>query len=322
MTTIYQTATRREAERFRYWSSLMCRTFAPAHGHVEDAEGFDARFTVSELGETTVCTVSAPKQFWERTRQHVRRAPRDDFQFTQLLSGRGVLRQDGRELILRPGMMSVYDVNRPYTYEVDGDALFVKLPRRSLIERIGETPCACAVAVEADDGVTTWASDVIRQASNLDTFDSVRTASLVGSSVLSAVAALLDKPPASPSCIPGIDEPHSLLSRVCAFVQAHLSDPGLSLASIARAQGLSERSLNRLFAILDITPMRCVLQQRLAMSRRALEQDGAARITDVAYSCGFSDLSHFSRVFKKTYLITPQQHVASVRSHLRQPVHS
>lgn len=313
MTTIYQTATRRQAERFRYWSSLMCRTFAPAHGHVEDAEGFDARFAVSELGETTVCTVSAPKQFWERTRQHVRSAPRDDFQFTQLLTGQGVLRQDGRELILRPGMMSVYDVNRPYTYEVDGDALFVKLPRKSLIERIGDTPPGCAVAVDSDGAVATWASGVVRQAAVLDSFGSSEAAGLIGSSVLSAVAALLSKRPAALRSAPDAGESNSILSRVCAYIQTHLSDPDLCLTSIARAQGLSERTLNRLFVILGVTPMRWVLQQRLALSRRALEQDGVVRITDIAFSHGFNDLSHFSRIFKKAYSVTPQQHAVAVR---------
>lgn len=320
MTTVYQTATRQQGERFRYWSGLMCRTFAPAHGSIEDTDDFDARFTVSELGATTVCTVSAPKQFWERTRQHVRRAPRDEFLFTQLLSGRGLLRQDGKELILRPGTMSLYDVNRPYTYEVGGDVLFVKLPRRSVIERLGDEPRACATAIGSDAAVAAWASGVVQQAASLDALDSTRTAELVGDSVLSAVAAVLHGRPQRDMTANAVEHP-SLLSRVCAYVQSRLDDPNLSLASIALAQGLSERSLNRLFAYLGTTPMRWVLQQRLALSRQALEQDPAVRVTDVAFSCGFNDLSHFSRVFKKVYAVTPQQHAAAARGESRGSEH-
>lgn len=319
MTTVYQTATREQRQRFRYWSSLMCRTFAPAHGSVDDTDDFDARFTVSELGATTICTVSAPKQFWERTAQHVRRSPRDEFLFTQLLAGRGVLRQNGKELVLRPGTMAVYDVNRPYTYEVDGDVLFVKLPRRNLIERINTEPLACATAIRADAGVAAWASGVVQQAATLDSMPSGRTAELVGDSVICALAGLLSRAPDGGTQT-STDAP-SLLSRICTHIQTQIGDPHLSLASIARAQGVSERSLHRLFASLGTTPMRWLLQQRLALSHRALREDHRARITDVAFTHGFNDLSHFSRVFKKRYAVTPQQLAAAARCGLNEASH-
>ncbi|MGQ0700125.1 MAG: helix-turn-helix domain-containing protein [Panacagrimonas sp.] len=313
MTTVYQTASLQRGQRFRYWSALMCRTFAPAHGSLGDNGDFDARITVSELGLTTVCSVSAPQQFWERTRQHVRRAPRDEFLFTQLVSGHGVLRQDGKELILRPGTMSFYDVNRPYTYEVGGEVLFVKLPRQRLMDRMSEAPLGCATAVGAEGSLAAWASGLVRRAATLDAPDSARTAELIGDSVLSAVAAVLSQQEPDREAPPQTADTPSELSRACAYIRSRLGDAQLSLASIAHAQQLSERSLYRLFADLGTTPMRWVLQQRLALSRHALEQDCSARVTDVAFAHGFNDLSHFSRVFKKTYAVTPQQVTAASR---------
>lgn len=321
MTTVYEMASRRQAERFRYWSGLMCRTFAPAHGHILDAKDFDARFTVSELGAATVCTISAPRQCWERTRQHVRRAPRDEFIFTQLLSGCGTLRQDGKELILRPGTMSLYDVSRPYSYEVAGDVLFVKIPRARLLEQVGEEPSSCAVPVVADAAVADWTSGVIRQAAELDSIGPTRSAGLIGTSVLSAIAALLVDHQSRVSSTPIDGATKPLLNRVCAHIEAHLGDSNLTLNSIARAQGLSERSLNRLFGALGTTPMRWVLQQRLAMSRRKLELDCGARVTDVAFAYGFNDLSHFSRVFKKMFAISPQRLAAETRAKMNRSGH-
>lgn len=312
MTTVYRTATREHAKRFRYWSALMCRTFAPAHGSVEDADDFDARFTVSELGATTVCTVSAPKQFWERTRQHVRRAPRDEFLFTQLLSGRGVLRQGSAELILHPGTMSVYDVNRPYSYEVGGEVVFVKLPRRPLLDRLGMKAPTCATAIEADSALRQWVSGLVCQAATLDHLSGAHTADCVGNSVISAVSSLLHAAPGASVAQAAMDAP--LLARVCAYIESRIGEPQLSPAAIARAQCLSERSLHRLFAQIGTTPMRWVLQQRLRLSRRALEQDRRARITDVAFSYGFNDLSHFSRVFKKAFSMSPGQLAAAART--------
>jgi AraC-like DNA-binding protein len=97
------------------------------------------------------------------------------------------------------------------------------------------------------------------------------------------------------------------LDRVRAYIRAHLDDPSLSLLVIADALQVSPRTLNRLFAPIGTTPMRWVMRERLALGLRTLQQKPARRVTDVAFDCGFSDLSHFSRLFKKEFGLSPHQ---------------
>jgi AraC-like DNA-binding protein len=223
-----------------------------------------------------------------------------------------VLRQGGAELILHPGTMSVYDVNRPYSYEVGGEVLFVKLPRRPLLDRLGTQTPPCASAIEADSGLRQWVSGLVRQAATLEHLPGEHTADCVGDSVIAAVSSLLHATPGAPVAQAAMDAP--LLARVCAYIESRIGEPELSPAAIAQAQCLSERSLHRLFAQIGTTPMRWVLQQRLRLSRRALEQDRQARVTDVAFAYGFNDLSHFSRAFKKAFSLSPGQLAAAART--------
>ncbi|WP_366518901.1 helix-turn-helix domain-containing protein [Panacagrimonas perspica] len=48
---------------------------------------------------------------------------------------------------------------------------------------------------------------------------------------------------------------------------------------------------------------------------------GIGVVTDVAFAFGFNDLSHFSRVFKKAFTVSPQRFAADVRSRISRPEH-
>jgi AraC-like DNA-binding protein len=50
------------------------------------------------------------------------------------------------------------------------------------------------------------------------------------------------------------------------------------------------------------------MNERLAAARRALADPGldALKISEIAYRCGFSDLSYFNRAFRQKYGETPK----------------
>ena len=100
---------------------------------------------------------------------------------------------------------------------------------------------------------------------------------------------------------------------------AHLHRAELDIDTIAKAQNVSPRTLNRLFATDGTTPIRWLWQQRLDASYKALAEGHVTQVTDAAMSFGFTDMSHFSRVFKKTFGTSPapsQAEVVTVAAHL------
>jgi AraC-like DNA-binding protein len=99
----------------------------------------------------------------------------------------------------------------------------------------------------------------------------------------------------------------ALLELMKADVLRHLDNSHLTIETVARANGLSPRQAQRLFASAGTTFTEFVLEQRLLLSRQLLLADGTRRrkISDIAFSSGFNDLSYFHRSFKKRFGATP-----------------
>lgn len=92
-------------------------------------------------------------------------------------------------------------------------------------------------------------------------------------------------------------------------IQERLGDPELSLALIAKVNGISERYVQALLEEQDTSLTDYVLEQRLALAHRLLSNPmhRQRRISDIAYGAGFSDLSHFNRSFRRRYGRTPSE---------------
>jgi AraC-like DNA-binding protein len=97
------------------------------------------------------------------------------------------------------------------------------------------------------------------------------------------------------------------LNLLKADVLRNLDRAGLAIESVARANGLSTRQVQRMFALAGTTFTEFVLDQRLQFARRLLLQaSGRTRkVSDVAFTVGFNDLSYFHRAFKKRFGVTP-----------------
>jgi AraC-like DNA-binding protein len=91
-------------------------------------------------------------------------------------------------------------------------------------------------------------------------------------------------------------------------IAAHFHDPGLSLELVARCQGISPRYLQRLMASSRTSFTGHVNELRLQRAFTLLIEphDSARRISDVALEVGFSDISHFNRLFRARFGDSPR----------------
>ena len=88
------------------------------------------------------------------------------------------------------------------------------------------------------------------------------------------------------------------------WIDAHAHTP-LDLDTIAAAAGLSPFHFLRLFArVLGVTPHQYLVRTRLRRAARLLAEDGRP-VTDVAFDCGFNDLSNFVRTFHRAAGVSP-----------------
>ena len=93
------------------------------------------------------------------------------------------------------------------------------------------------------------------------------------------------------------------------MINLKFGEPDLTPGEIARDIGVSSRMLARVFAANSETIMRRVFDERVRQAARLLAAPGSAdrSVTDIAFACGFNDLSHFGRMFTGKMGMTPSQ---------------
>jgi AraC-like DNA-binding protein len=95
------------------------------------------------------------------------------------------------------------------------------------------------------------------------------------------------------------------------FIEAHIH-ADFTLADLERATGHDRWQLSRDFrAMFGTSPYRYLMLRRLDRARDMMRANGT--IAEAAHACGFSDQSHFGRLFKKTFGQTPKAWLTMVR---------
>ena len=95
-----------------------------------------------------------------------------------------------------------------------------------------------------------------------------------------------------------------------AAIDARLADPALDATAVAAAAGVSVRYANAVLAEESMSIVRLIQAMRLARCRRALEDPSQRhrRVSEIADSWGFSDMTHFGRKFKAAYGSLPSEY--------------
>jgi AraC-like DNA-binding protein len=98
------------------------------------------------------------------------------------------------------------------------------------------------------------------------------------------------------------------LRIVLDHIASHCSDPELSLSKVAQSLQISTRYLQRLLKTSETSFTAHVAELRLkhAFMLLAAQDPSDVRICDIALRAGFSDISHFNRLFRSRFGDTPK----------------
>lgn len=123
----------------------------------------------------------------------------------------------------------------------------------------------------------------------------------VAEALLRAAAPLLAAPNVNPQV--------ARLQAVHRYIERNLHRADLSVADIAREASMSRAQLYRLFATQDTSVHGTLREKRLQKSMDYLKQPDSRRlgIGAIAYACGFSDPSAFSKLFRQRFHVTARE---------------
>ncbi len=225
------------------------------------------------------------------------------------LNGDYRLEQNGREAVLQPGDMTIYDATQPHRLQCSNHftKLIVAIPRAMMRDRLAGIEHCTALCIPGSTGVGAVASGFIRNvALQAGTMDADAFAALSEHALDMFTLGLASVRPQDFT----LSRSRSLsLQRVKDFVERHLADPALDTAKVAAGTRLSARYINDLFRDAETSLMRYVWQRRLEHCRADMLSPlhTGRRISEIALRWGFNDLSHFSRAFKLRFGCAPRE---------------
>ncbi|WP_260868080.1 helix-turn-helix domain-containing protein [Streptomyces sp. SAJ15] len=208
----------------------------------------------------------------------------------------------------------VLDSSRPYHAQrhnlPDGLSQFtVQCPRQMLPLPEKTVQSLLAVPISGRGGMggvfTRWLADLNARAGELAPADIPTLASVTLDLLASTLAHHLD---AEKELTPETRR-NALRTQINAFVEQHLPNPDMTPQTIADAHHISLRHLQQLLAEHDISPAAWI-RRRLERCRLDLANPrlNARPIQAIAARWGFTDPTHFSRLFRSTYGIPPRDY--------------
>ena len=104
----------------------------------------------------------------------------------------------------------------------------------------------------------------------------------------------------------GMGVTNSVVQKAVSLMEAAIEEP-VSLGELTQRTGVSQRQLERLCKrYLGATPAQYYVQLRLERARRMLRQTDMS-VAEVAIACGFVSLSHFAKVYRRHYGLSPRE---------------
>lgn len=244
------------------------------------------------------------------------RLPREPLQISQdayfavvLLSGHYVLEQDAKEVVLRPGDMTIYDATRPHRIHCPRDftKLILSIPRSLLQTRMAGVERCIALPISGAEGIGAMASNFVRSSSRHAEQFAPHEFSALADHALDLLTLALAS--VRPTDFTLSRSRAASRRRIKALVEESLADCELDASMIARQAGLSARYINALFGDEGTSLMRYLWKRRLENCARDMRDPRHAgdQISDIAFRWGYSDAAHFSRAFKQQFGCAPRE---------------
>ncbi|MBW0089418.1 helix-turn-helix domain-containing protein [Pseudonocardia sp. KRD-184] len=217
-------------------------------------------------------------------------------------TGRAEVEQDGRRCLVGPGGLVNYVTSRPYevTFREAYEMVVVSIPLTALGAHADTLAGRTAVAVTTDTGprdvVATLFGTLAAKIDGCTAGEASCSTEYLADAIVSlAIAELVDIPPQGAG--------DDLADRVLAHCLAHLSDPGLTVESVARAHAVSVRYLHKVLAPREITLSAWIRTQRLERICRDLADESLRGRTAsaVAARWGLTDARHLSRALRAEF---------------------
>jgi len=292
----------RERERFAYWRDMICSTLFSISPETP-SQRFSARIKVRGSGALRYATCESTSYEIVRTARDIAQAPSDHYTIYLQMRGQTVINQADETVAFGRNDVVLSDCRKPFRAKLsnDGYRAIAVLPRTILNARAPWLRQRSVYKFADSQFLDLARRHLVRLVSG-DGLDENQTALLTEN--LCNLLALASTDVASNRLHEELQ-----LEALIAFCQQNLHYPRLSPSFVADHFGISVRTLHLRFAKLGQSFGNWLLETRLNACARALRDPRQRNrsISEIAYSFGFNDISHFNKTFRALFNMPPGQ---------------
>ncbi|NMO04844.1 helix-turn-helix domain-containing protein [Gordonia sp. TBRC 11910] len=294
---------------FDEWRDAISDAFVPLDAVPWDSRGAIFRGGLSSvtLGDLQLSEVMGQRTRVSRSASTIKRADPGVIKVALQLAGHSAVRQRDRSAQLGPGDISIYDTSERYELALadEFDMLVAVVPRTSLRVSEHELHEGTARTVPTSNGIGALLLPLLHSLSLQSAGEPDGISSpLVTDAVADLISAALRA--GAPDDALGAGE--TILLSAQSYIEGHLGDICLSPKSIAAHHHVSVRYLQKLFAQENLTVAGYIRTRRLERCRRDLADplQSHRSVGAICAANGIVEASHFSRLFKEMYGMSPR----------------
>jgi len=302
-------------KRLNFWNDLSSATWGPMTIDSGDPDNFHAKFARLPLGtcELSSAWSSAAEVRWQAPATNS--CSPDTLNFEFQYQGCGRVEHRGRESDLTPGDFVLLDPAQSYRIRFDNpmEALILRVPRALLLQRLGDVDEFLGVRIPGHEGPGALLSSFVLSAwSRVSSQFDPAWSDALSNIMLSLIEVTYARRPQMQATASA--QTLARRQQAIELIDAHMQDPDFGVRELAEKIGVTPRYVQLLFAPLDVTPSVFILNRRLDFAARCFTHSNKPRrASEVAYSCGFNDLSYFCRAFKHRFGVSPRDYLAGRR---------
>jgi AraC-like DNA-binding protein len=292
-------------DRLPLWQDLLCRSLTGCRVRISEwADGFSADMDLVAGERVSIAHSNTYGIGTVRDRDCIRDDD-DHLMFFMKLNGTSQMQLRDTRLILNPGDAVLVDYTEQFDMQAVGtlcDLLVLRLPRTMVSGRAARQ----TVGLHQRSGspmlrlLSTYAEEVFRAGA-----DGLGLQPIAERHLAELVGALCLEPTDQVGTATGAAALNQArLLAIREEIARAYEDPCLNLRRVSGRLGFSERLGQLILNREGLSFTELLQQHRLERAYERLAF-AAERVTDVAYGVGFSDLSHFHRLFKARFGHTP-----------------
>ena len=291
------------------------------HTQPVGAQPFRGRIEYGDLAGTGLCRMTVTPHRFQRALRADASLEANPLILVVQVRNSSHFEQCGRHGVLSPSDWCLLDTRLPFSWSSLSGSEQIILSLQRTIEASPADLIARGIARRCDGKIGVgrllhaMVGEGFRQMHRIASYSAMGLANAISETMWNALREQVE--------VPGVHQTRDIqCARIKAWIEARLSDADLSVGAIAQGCGMSPRSVHRAFCTEPAGTVSNYLWQRRVMQCATdliNPAESKRSITDVALSWGFSNVSHFSRVFKANLGTSPRAFKASAahrsRSH-------